>query len=169
MALAKRFMVDAPRAVVVGRPSQALGAAMAKAEAERLAAQKAALGPARLAELAAALEEATKANDAPFPEEILRQFAVPPVANISTHRVATLRSHCVPPAPGEPSLPAPPAGARLRSHPCIIPTAAPLRLSSRSHRHHLPSFAQSSRGTRRWWPRSAAPRSLTTSRPASSR
>lgn len=109
LALAQRRLVEAPRVCVVGRPSKALGASMAQAEAGRLAAQKERLGPARLEELRLALEAAAAANDEPFPPEVLRQFPTPSVESISVHRVCTVRSAQAPPAEGEPPLPAPPA------------------------------------------------------------
>lgn len=110
--------------MVVGAPSSALGAAMAKAETARLAAQKAALGPEKLAALGAALAEATRQNDTPFPEQMLRQFPVPSVENVATHRVAALRSALAPAAKGERPLPPPPAGALidvllLPAHPAL--------------------------------------------------
>ena len=108
-ALAQSALVQSPRADVVATPSAQLGRDMAAAEAARIAAQREALGPAKLAQLAEALRNATEANNIPMPADALAAFPVPPVDKVRLHAVATLRSAATAAAAAEAALPSPAA------------------------------------------------------------
>lgn len=124
-ALAGEALVNAPCAEVVAAPSAQLGKDMAAADAARLAARRTELGPEKLAALGAKLEAATAANDAPMPPSTLDAFPVPSVANISLHRVATLRSAAAPVVAGEQPLPsAPPELAAAAAEVLSLPLPA---------------------------------------------
>ncbi|KAL1951615.1 hypothetical protein VTO73DRAFT_764 [Trametes versicolor] len=79
----RKYYVDPPSVVVRGRPSGEMADRLEQAEKARVAAQKAALGPAGLAECERVLEEAKKEHEAEIPTEILKAFPVPSVKSIS--------------------------------------------------------------------------------------
>ena len=54
---------------------------------ERIEAQRAALGPQRLAELRAFLEAGLADNDRPFPADTMLRFPVPSVENVQARRL----------------------------------------------------------------------------------
>jgi len=124
-ALAQSALVESPRADVVATPSAQLGRDMAAAEATRLAAQREALGPAKLAQLAEALQNATEANNIPMPADALAAFPVPPVDKVRLHAVATLRSAATASEAAEGAMPAPPAAlAALAKEVASLPLPA---------------------------------------------
>ncbi|KAF8560437.1 hypothetical protein OG21DRAFT_1531918 [Imleria badia] len=81
--LLKRYFVDQPYTVVIGRPSANLVEKLETIEKARLAAQVEKLGPEGLANATRELEAAKTEHELPIPKEILTSFPVPDVKSIS--------------------------------------------------------------------------------------
>jgi len=111
--LAHTALATAPRMQVIGMPSSQLSKDNAAADAARVEARKQALGPDGLRSMHDSLEAAKAVNETPMPADMLDAFPVPPVENISTHAVVTLRSAVTASAPGEAPLPPPPKELHL--------------------------------------------------------
>lgn len=91
-ALIDTWLLQRPHVEIVGRPSAELAESMAADEKARVAAQRAQLGEAGLADKAKTLEAALAANGVDPPQATLQAVPVPSVAGISFHPVATARS-----------------------------------------------------------------------------
>jgi hypothetical protein len=81
-ALIKRTLLDTPVACVRAFPSTKKGDELAAAEEGRLASRAESLGEQGLASLAAKLDQANEANNAPIPPSIVSSFDVPDVQNV---------------------------------------------------------------------------------------
>ncbi|KAG9314439.1 Metalloenzyme, LuxS/M16 peptidase-like protein [Chiua virens] len=81
--LLKRYFVDQPYTVVIGRPSANLAEKLEAIEKARLAAQIEKLGPEGLAKAEQELEAAKAEHEMPIPKKILTSFPVPDVKSIS--------------------------------------------------------------------------------------
>ncbi|KAI9060189.1 hypothetical protein FKP32DRAFT_1595582 [Trametes sanguinea] len=81
--LLRKYYVDPPCVVVRGKPSGEMADRLEQVEKARIAAQKAKLGPAGLAECERILEEAKKEHEKEIPTEILTSFPVPSVKSIA--------------------------------------------------------------------------------------
>ncbi|KAI0330572.1 hypothetical protein GY45DRAFT_1323517 [Cubamyces sp. BRFM 1775] len=81
--LLRKYYVDPPSVVVVGKPSGEMADRLEQVEKARVAEQKAKLGPEGLAECERVLEEAKKEHEQEIPKEILTSFPVPSVKSIS--------------------------------------------------------------------------------------
>lgn len=106
--------VENARLVVVGRPSAALVQQLKHEVQERVAARRAELGEAGARELEEKLMAARRANDAPIPPHMLKDFAVPASDTIAWIPVATATSG--PTASNDPPLDATPADTALQEH-----------------------------------------------------
>jgi len=95
--LVRRYYVDAPRLVVVGRPSAALAESLKRTTRERVEQRRAELGEAGAAELRETLSQAQAKNDTPIPPGMLESFAVPRSETIAWIPVGTAASGPVPP------------------------------------------------------------------------
>ncbi|TFK30528.1 cytoplasmic protein [Coprinopsis marcescibilis] len=91
ISILKTYFVDAPSAIVCGKPSAKLAAKLEKDETKRIAAQVKKLGPEGLKKAEAELQHAKEENDRPIPDEILSTFPVPDVKSISWIPVATVQ------------------------------------------------------------------------------
>lgn len=91
-ALLERTFVHAPRATIVSEPSAALAQQMQQAEHERIAEQRASLGPTKLAELGRRVDEANRANATGVPRELLLSMPIPGVDSIRFHTISTRRT-----------------------------------------------------------------------------
>lgn len=80
--LIKRTLLDTPVACVRAFPSTRKGDELAEAEEGRLALRVESLGEQGLASLAAKLDQANEANNAPIPPSIVSSFQVPDVKNV---------------------------------------------------------------------------------------
>ncbi|WFD27197.1 hypothetical protein MNAN1_002193 [Malassezia nana] len=109
-----RYLVNNARLVVVGRPSAALAQRLQSETQERVAARRAELGDNGAQALEAALTEARRLNDTPFPPQMLQDFAVPSSDTIQWIPVAT--AHSGPDTPDEPLGPLSDDDARLHEH-----------------------------------------------------
>eukprot|EP01087_Luapelamoeba_hula_P007015 TRINITY_DN1709_c0_g1_i3.p1 TRINITY_DN1709_c0_g1~~TRINITY_DN1709_c0_g1_i3.p1 ORF type:complete len:882 (+),score=155.82 TRINITY_DN1709_c0_g1_i3:330-2975(+) len=90
--LLKRNLLDQPFAFVLGSPSKEKAKQIADTDAARIAAQKEALGEARLVELEEALEKAIESNDVEIPAEELEKIPIPNASKIPSIPVATYRN-----------------------------------------------------------------------------
>ncbi|KAF9229385.1 hypothetical protein BS17DRAFT_771387 [Gyrodon lividus] len=81
--LLKRYFIDQPYIVVIGKPSASLAEQLEKDEKGRLAAQVKKLGPEGLANAERELEAAKAEHELPIPKTILTSFPVPDVKSIS--------------------------------------------------------------------------------------
>ncbi|KAF9240861.1 Metalloenzyme, LuxS/M16 peptidase-like protein [Melanogaster broomeanus] len=81
--LLKKYFVDRPYIVVIGKPSANLAEQLEKDEKARLDAQVENLGPEGLANVEKELEAAKAEHELPIPTEILTSFPVPDVKSIS--------------------------------------------------------------------------------------
>ncbi|GHT84478.1 metalloprotease [Actinomycetota bacterium] len=88
----RRYLVDNTRLVVIGRPSAALAQRLQHETQARVAARRAELGEAGTQALEQALADARRTNDAPFPSQVLQDFAVPSSETIQWISVATAHS-----------------------------------------------------------------------------
>lgn len=89
--LLRKYYVDPPSAVVIGRPSAKLAEKIEKDETKRVKAQVKALGPEGLKKAEAELEAAKAEHDRAIPDGILAKFPVPDVKSISWIPVATVQ------------------------------------------------------------------------------
>eukprot|EP00741_Cyanophora_paradoxa_P002772 tig00000630_g2692.t1 len=121
-ALLDKWVLNAPVVSVSSKPSKALAERMSAEEKARVEAQAKALGEAKLAELKAALEAATAANEVEIPTSLLASFPVPDVSRVPLFEVSTVRSE----APGRPSpTSGPTRGPSPPASPCAPPRPAP--------------------------------------------
>ncbi|KAJ8494623.1 hypothetical protein ONZ51_g2236 [Trametes cubensis] len=81
--LLRKYYIDPPSVVVVGKPSGEMADRLEKVEKARIAEQKVKLGPEGLAECERVLEEAKKEHEQEIPKKILTSFPVPSVKSIS--------------------------------------------------------------------------------------
>ena len=84
----KKWMADAPRISILGKPSTALSKKLKEEEEARVADQIKRLGEPGLKKLRAKLQEAKEENDRPIPKDFLENFKVPPTDTI--HFVSTV-------------------------------------------------------------------------------
>ncbi|KAH6917298.1 cytoplasmic protein [Coprinopsis sp. MPI-PUGE-AT-0042] len=89
--LLRKYFIDPPSVIVVGKPSAAMAAKLEKDEAKRIEEQVAELGPEGLKQAEAKLEAAKAEHDRPIPEKIITSFPVPDVKSISWIPVDTLQ------------------------------------------------------------------------------
>lgn len=78
-----RYFIDAPRVVILGKPSAGLADSLQEAEKARIEKQREHLGPAGLERAGREVEDAKAEHDLPIPQEILSSFKVPDVRSIS--------------------------------------------------------------------------------------
>jgi Zn-dependent M16 (insulinase) family peptidase len=83
----KKWISDAPRITILGKPSAALSKKMKEEEEARVVEQKKRLGEKGLKELEEKLKRAREENDKPIPKRILEEFKVPSTDTI--HFVST--------------------------------------------------------------------------------
>ncbi|KAJ3568798.1 hypothetical protein NP233_g5473 [Leucocoprinus birnbaumii] len=81
--LLKKYYVDPPSVVVVGKPSARMAKQLENDEKDRVAKQVKALGPEGLKKAADLLESSKAEHDKPISKEILTSFPVPDVKSIS--------------------------------------------------------------------------------------
>jgi len=81
--LLKRYFVDPPYIVVIGKPSSQLAEKLEADEKARLAKQRESLGPSGIAKAKEELEAAKLEHEKPIPTDILKSFPVPDVKSIS--------------------------------------------------------------------------------------
>ncbi|KZS93010.1 hypothetical protein SISNIDRAFT_454956 [Sistotremastrum niveocremeum HHB9708] len=81
--LLRRYFLDSPRVVILGKPSAGLADRLQETEKARIQRQIQDLGPAGLENARKELEKAKTEHDAPIPQDILSQFKVPDVRSIS--------------------------------------------------------------------------------------
>ena len=84
----RKWMADAPRISILGKPSAALSQKLKKEEEARVEDQIKQLGKSGLRKLKDKLQEAKEKNDRPIPEDILADFKVPSTDTI--HFVSTV-------------------------------------------------------------------------------
>ncbi|KAJ2928846.1 hypothetical protein H1R20_g8241, partial [Candolleomyces eurysporus] len=89
--LIRKYYVDPPTIVVVGKPSASLAEKIEKDEIARTDAQVKALGPEGLKKAEAELEAAKAEHERPIPDGILNSFPVPDVKSISWIPVETVQ------------------------------------------------------------------------------
>lgn len=89
--LLRKYYVDPPSAVIIGKPSAKLAEKIEKDELARTEAQVKALGPEGLKKAAAELETAKAEHDRPIPDGILSKFPVPDVKSIAWIPVGTVQ------------------------------------------------------------------------------
>lgn len=89
--LLRKYYVDPPAVVVIGRPSAKLQEKLEKDELQRVEGQVKQLGPEGLRRAEALLEEAKAEHERPLPEGLLSTFPVPDVKSISWIPVETVQ------------------------------------------------------------------------------
>ncbi|KAG0191477.1 hypothetical protein DFQ28_011725 [Apophysomyces sp. BC1034] len=89
----KRWYIESPHLIVLGKPSADLAEQLIKEERERVEKQRVDLGEKKLAELQQQLEEAMAANDVSLPNEVLDNFQIPPVSSIDFINVLSATSN----------------------------------------------------------------------------
>lgn len=89
--LLRKYYVDPPAVVVIGRPSAKLAEKLEKDEKKRIEEQVKKLGPEGLKKAEALLEEAKAEHERPLPEGLLKTFPVPDVKSISWIPVETVQ------------------------------------------------------------------------------
>lgn len=89
--LMKKYILDRPMAVVLGKPSAEMSKQIADGEKERESKQAKDLGEDGLARLAKTLEDAMEKNEEPIPEDILLSLPVPDLAKVPSIPLFTAR------------------------------------------------------------------------------
>ena len=87
----KKFILDRPMAVVLGKPSAAMSKELSENEKERETQQANELGEEGLARLSKTLENAMAANEEPIPEDILTSLPVPDLEKVASIPLFTVR------------------------------------------------------------------------------
>ena len=91
--LIKQYLLDQYYICVNGIPSIKYSQELRENEDNRIKEQVEQLGESKLKELASELENATKKNETPIPQEIMTQFKVPDVSNIPFFPICTVRNN----------------------------------------------------------------------------
>ncbi|KAG1833897.1 Metalloenzyme, LuxS/M16 peptidase-like protein [Suillus variegatus] len=81
--LVRKYIIDRPYVVVIGKPSATLAEKLEKDEKARLATQRETLGPDGLINAERVLEAAKAEHEKPIPTDVLTSFPVPDVKSIS--------------------------------------------------------------------------------------
>jgi Zn-dependent M16 (insulinase) family peptidase len=89
--LMKKYILDRPMAVVLGKPSAEMSKQISDGEKERESKQAEELGEEGLSRLAKTLEEAMEKNEEPIPEEILLSLPVPNLEKVPSIPLFTAR------------------------------------------------------------------------------
>lgn len=89
--LAKKYILDRPMVVVLGKPSASMATKIADDEKERESQQAKDLGEEGLKRLADTLDEAMAKNEEPIPEEILTSLPVPDLEKVPSIPLFTVR------------------------------------------------------------------------------
>ncbi|EPZ31092.1 Peptidase M16 domain-containing protein [Rozella allomycis CSF55] len=84
--LIEEYLLQRPRVVIKGVPSKAHADLLSHNEKTRLEEQIKELGPEKLNELEAKLEECKKINEIPIPREVFDKFVVPKIKDIKMHK-----------------------------------------------------------------------------------
>ncbi|CAJ0833857.1 4671_t:CDS:10, partial [Entrophospora sp. SA101] len=90
--LLKKYYLDNPSIILLGKPSAKFAEKLSKDEEERVEKQRKDLGPENLKKLKEKLEEAKRKNDVPVPKEVMEKIPTPNVDNISFIKVLTGRN-----------------------------------------------------------------------------
>nr|CAG8565114.1 14231_t:CDS:10 [Entrophospora candida] len=90
--LLKKYYLDNPSIILLGKPSAKFAEKLSEDEEERVEKQRKDLGPENLKKLKEKLEEAKRKNDAPVPKEVIEKIPTPNVDNISFIKVLTGRN-----------------------------------------------------------------------------
>jgi Zn-dependent M16 (insulinase) family peptidase len=89
--LMKKYILDRPMAVVLGKPSAEMSKQISDGENEREAKQAQELGEEGLSRLAKTLDDAMEANEEPIPEDILLSLPVPDLNKVPSIPLFTAR------------------------------------------------------------------------------
>lgn len=89
--LIKKYILDRPMAVVLGKPSAEMSKQISEGEKERESKQAEELGEEGLSHLAKTLEEAMEKNEEPIPDEILLSLPVPNLEKVPSIPLFTAR------------------------------------------------------------------------------
>jgi len=89
--LMKKYILDRPMAVVLGKPSAEMSKQISDGEKEREAKQAQELGEEGLSRLAKTLEDAMETNEEPIPEDILLSLPVPDLEKVPSIPLFTAR------------------------------------------------------------------------------
>ncbi|KAI9720914.1 MAG: hypothetical protein M1828_005484 [Chrysothrix sp. TS-e1954] len=88
----KTWLIDRNHVTILGKPSRSLSKKLEDEENARVEARKSELGEAGLQRLAEKLTEATRENEQPIPEQLLKKFSVPTTESIHFIPSITARS-----------------------------------------------------------------------------
>ena len=88
----KKWISEAHHVTILGKPSANLSAQLEADEKNRIAAQKAQLGPSGLKDLEQKLEQAKSENDKEIPRTLLEKFKIPDTSSIHFIDTTTARS-----------------------------------------------------------------------------
>lgn len=97
MTDAGRYFVSSPSLTIIGKPSAALSAKIESDEKERIEKRKSELGEEKLKELETKLEQAKKESDVPPPPEMIGNFPVTDVCDLSKTFVTPCADKLSPP------------------------------------------------------------------------